>query len=211
MGNGLGAGSAAAAKLSATAAVVSIPPLWAAVATALLVPRSQLAVISFFTGGSVEPELLGHMRHLLRLLAVLLLCDMFQAGEALAGWWVWVRGCRSKAGPQGQPSGRPVHLPPVAAPTCAVLSGVACGAGKQTRGFAINVVAHWGVSLPCALLLGFHFRLGVEGLQAGTTLGPLLQWAAYAWLIVRLDWAGEAQRAHARMVAQAESTSGAGI
>lgn len=48
-----------------------------------------------------------------------------------------------------------------------MLSGIAIGAGKQTRGFTINAVAHWGFGLPTALLLGFYFKLGVEGLYAG--------------------------------------------
>lgn len=92
-----------------------------------------------------------------------------------------------------------------------MLSGVACGAGKQTRGFAINTSAHWGLGLPCALLLGFHFQLGVEGLYGGAILGPLAQWAAYSWLTLRMDWGKEAHEAHARQLQFAESIGGAGI
>lgn len=81
VGNGLGAGSAAQAKLSALASAATVPPLWAALAVVLLVPRSQVAVISIFTSDTSDPVLMGHMQHLLSLLAVLLLCDMSQCGE----------------------------------------------------------------------------------------------------------------------------------
>lgn len=53
--------------------------------------------------------------------------------------------------------------------------GVASGAGKQHAGFLINTAAHWGAGLPCALLLGFRFRIGVEGLLGGMVLGPAVQ------------------------------------
>lgn len=79
MGNGLGANQPRAAKQSALAAAVSVPPLWAAIAVLLLVPQSQAGLISIFTSDS-DPELLAHMRRLMRLLALLLLCDMSQSG-----------------------------------------------------------------------------------------------------------------------------------
>ena len=92
-----------------------------------------------------------------------------------------------------------------------MLSGAACGAGKQTRGFAINTAAHWGFGLPAALLLGFGLKLGVEGLYGGVILGPAVQWASYAWLLLHLNWPAEAAATHARMLALTESTAGAGI
>ncbi len=82
----------------------------------------------------------------------------------------------------------------------AVLSGTAAGAGKQTRGCLINLTAHWGVALPSALLLGFHFKLGVEGLYTGVILGPCTQFCFFLALILRLNWEQEARIAHARMM-----------
>ncbi|KAL4440431.1 hypothetical protein ABPG75_003432 [Micractinium tetrahymenae] len=59
-----------------------------------------------------------------------------------------------------------------------VMSGVACGAGKQTKGFSINALAHW---------------------------------ICYTVLVYRMDWDREAELAHARMLAIAAGTGGAGI
>ncbi|PRW60882.1 MATE efflux family [Chlorella sorokiniana] len=171
VGNGLGAGSAPLAKLSALAAVTTMPPLWVSLAVVLVVPKLQYIVISVFTSDTGDSVLMGHCRHLLLILAVLLLFDMAQN----------------------------------------VLSGIAIGAGKQTRGFTINAVAHWGFGLPTALLLGFYFKLGVEGLYAGVVLGPLVQWICYTWLVSRMDWEAEAVKAHRHMLEVAESMSGAGI
>lgn len=81
------------------------------------------------------------------------------------------------------------------------LSGMAAGAGKQTKGFLINILAHWCVGLPSALLLGFHFHLGVQGLYAGLVLGPLTQFVCYLVLILRMNWEREAHVAHSRMLA----------
>ncbi|KAL4431763.1 hypothetical protein ABPG77_002979 [Micractinium sp. CCAP 211/92] len=92
-----------------------------------------------------------------------------------------------------------------------VMSGVACGAGKQTKGFSINALAHWGFGLPAALLLGFHFKLGAEGMYSGLILGPFVQWMCYTRLVYRMDWDREAEVAHAKMLAIAASTAGAGI
>lgn len=104
----------------------------------------------------------------------------------MVGGWVGGKACMRWAGaasPAPLPSSSHRHLflpcpPPSLAPTpraCdlppAVLSGIAIGAGKQTRGFTINAAAHWGFGLPTALLLGFHFKLGVEGLYAGDCHG----------------------------------------
>ena len=80
VGNGLGAGSPAAAKRSALAAGIIVPPVWTILASILTVPASQQAIISFFTNTS-DVVLIAHIRHLLRLLALMLLFDMGQAGE----------------------------------------------------------------------------------------------------------------------------------
>lgn len=91
------------------------------------------------------------------------------------------------------------------------MSGVAVGAGKQPQGFVINLAAHWGIGIPTALLLGFHFKLGVEGLYAGVMLGPMMQFIGYSVLVSRLDWKRESEVACARVAAAAESQDGAGI
>ncbi len=93
----------------------------------------------------------------------------------------------------------------------AVMSGMAAGAGKQTKGFAINTFAHWGLALPAAMLFCFHLHMGVEGLYTGLILGPVAQWCCYMVLILRLNWAREAVTAHAAMLQVADYTGGASI
>lgn len=94
---------------------------------------------------------------------------------------------------------------------CAVMSGIAAGAGKQAKGFVINMVAHWGFALPTALVLGFHFGLGVEGLYLGASMGPVVQAVFFTLLVWRLDWEAEASQAHSYILQVAGSTAGAGI
>jgi hypothetical protein len=84
VGHGLGAGSAARAKLAARAAATALPFCWVVLALILCLPPSQLLIIRAFSGSS-EPVLLRRLQHLLRLMAVLVFFDGAQGGEAAAG------------------------------------------------------------------------------------------------------------------------------
>ncbi|MBV9494382.1 MAG: MATE family efflux transporter [Acidobacteria bacterium] len=53
----------------------------------------------------------------------------------------------------------------------AVGSGALRGAGDTRFAFAANLLGHWIVGLPVALLLGFHFAMGVVGLWWGLCAG----------------------------------------
>jgi len=53
----------------------------------------------------------------------------------------------------------------------AVGAGVLRGAGDTRYAFVANVVGHWGVGLPIALLLGFTAHLGIVGLWWGLCVG----------------------------------------
>lgn len=88
------------------------------------------------------------------------------------------------------------------------MSGVAAGAGKQAKGFVINIASHWVLAIPAALLLGFRAHLGVEGLYLGVTLGPMAQAVFFSVLVWRLDWKEEAEQAHAYVLQAAESMAG---
>ena len=77
MGNALGAGRAAAARLAAWSAAACAPLVWVGVAAVLLVPASQRLILSLFTSGE-DPVLLQKMRHLLYLVVVLELFDGVQ-------------------------------------------------------------------------------------------------------------------------------------
>ncbi|GAB4814513.1 hypothetical protein N2152v2_001559 [Parachlorella kessleri] len=158
VGNALGAGNAALAKLAALAACVSTPLVWMAAAAILLAHPSQHLLISLFTSGEDE-MLLRRIRGLLHIVVVLLGFDGAQT----------------------------------------VMSGVVSGAGKQAWGFLINAASFWGLALPTALMLGFHFKLGVEGLYWGMTLGPGAQCVCYLLLLGRLQWQQEAEAALVRL------------
>lgn len=64
----------------------------------------------------------------------------------------------------------------------AVGAGVLRGAGETRFTFAANVVGHWGLGFPAAIVLGFTAGLGVTGLWWGFVLGLT---AVAASLLVR--------------------------
>jgi len=53
----------------------------------------------------------------------------------------------------------------------AVGAGVLRGAADTRYAFVANLIGHWGVGLPVALLLGFTFHLGIVGLWWGLCVG----------------------------------------
>lgn len=85
VGNALGAGRAAAAKLAALAAAASAPVLWVAVAVILVNPTCQHLLLALFTSKAGDELLLQRMRNLLYLVVVLELFDGAQTGEVECG------------------------------------------------------------------------------------------------------------------------------
>ncbi|MHB8998300.1 MAG: MATE family efflux transporter [Thermoanaerobaculia bacterium] len=53
----------------------------------------------------------------------------------------------------------------------AVGAGVLRGAGDTRYAFIVNVIGHWAIGLPIALLLGFKFEMGITGLWWGLCAG----------------------------------------
>ncbi len=53
----------------------------------------------------------------------------------------------------------------------AVGSGVLRGAGDTRYSFVANVIGHWAVGAPVALILGFTYRMGIVGLWWGLCAG----------------------------------------
>eukprot|EP00887_Chlorella_sp_A99_P006737 scaffold3.g6737.t1 len=78
VGNSLGAGRPARARLAALAAMLSAPATWVLVAALLVAPPSQRALLALFTDGT-DVLLLARMRSLLGLVVVLELFDGLQA------------------------------------------------------------------------------------------------------------------------------------
>lgn len=77
VGNSLGAGRPARARLAALAAMLSAPATWVLVAALLVAPPSQRALLALFTDGT-DVLLLARMRSLLGLVVVLELFDGLQ-------------------------------------------------------------------------------------------------------------------------------------
>lgn len=69
----------------------------------------------------------------------------------------------------------------------AVGSGVLRGAGDTRFAFVANVVAHWGIGLPVALILGFRMQMGIVGLWWGLCTGLTVVAAILVWRFLRLS------------------------
>jgi MATE family multidrug resistance protein len=65
-----------------------------------------------------------------------------------------------------------------------VAAGALRGAGDTRAAFVLNLVAHWGIGLPVALLLGLVWGLGARGLWWGLTAGLV---AVAIGLVVRFE------------------------
>nr|XP_029122180.1 protein DETOXIFICATION 33-like isoform X1 [Elaeis guineensis] len=69
-----------------------------------------------------------------------------------------------------------------------VLSGVAIGAGWQTRVAYINLGCYYVVGLSSGALMGFKLNLGLEGLWGGVLSGILLQTIILVVITWQTDW-----------------------
>lgn len=66
-------------------------------------------------------------------------------------------------------------------------AGVLRGAGDTRFTFGANMVGHWLVGLPVALLLGFGLSLGVRGLWWGLCAGLSVVAASLLWRFLRIS------------------------
>src|SRR5262245_21957605 len=66
-------------------------------------------------------------------------------------------------------------------------AGVLRGAGEVRFTFTANVIGHYLVGLPLALLLGFHFGWGVVGIWWGLAAGLTVVAAALVWRFLRVS------------------------
>lgn len=77
--------------------------------------------------------------------------------------------------------------------------GVAVGAGWQFFIALINVGCYYILGLPIGALLGYEFKLGVQGVWIGMLIGCLLQTVVLLFIIFRKNWQLEALKAESRM------------
>jgi len=80
-----------------------------------------------------------------------------------------------------------------------VLGGVVKGVGKQALATPFVFFSYYAVGLPLAALFGFHLKWGVKGLCLGMLLGTAVHATCFFFLVWRLDWSLEAQKAAARV------------
>ncbi|XP_068647731.1 protein DETOXIFICATION 33-like [Aristolochia californica] len=89
-----------------------------------------------------------------------------------------------------------------------VLSGVAIGAGWQTLFACINLGSYYLVGLGMALLLGFKYNFGLEGIWGGMLSGVAVQTIILIIVTWRTNWEKEAQVAKERILFWGGSGSG---
>ncbi|PIA55611.1 hypothetical protein AQUCO_00700134v1 [Aquilegia coerulea] len=80
-----------------------------------------------------------------------------------------------------------------------VLHGVAVGAGWQVQVAFINVACYYIFGLPIGGLLGYKFKLGVQGIWSGMLAGCLLQTVLLLIYVHRTNWGNEALQAEKRI------------
>ncbi|KAG2544368.1 protein DETOXIFICATION 56-like [Panicum virgatum] len=79
-----------------------------------------------------------------------------------------------------------------------VCGGIVRGTARPLLGMYAVVAGFYVVALPVGVALGFKARLGLEGLLAGFLVGAAASLAVLVAVIVRMDWAAEADKARRR-------------
>ncbi|KAA8545935.1 hypothetical protein F0562_020614 [Nyssa sinensis] len=80
-----------------------------------------------------------------------------------------------------------------------VLHGVAVGAGWQFQVALINVGCYYIIGLPVGALLGYAFKLNVQGIWSGMLVGGFLQAVIMLYIIIQTNWRKEALQAEDRV------------
>lgn len=79
-----------------------------------------------------------------------------------------------------------------------VCGGIVRGTARPLLGMYAVVGGFYVVALPVGVALGFKAGLGLEGLLAGFLVGAAVSLAVLVTVIVRMDWAAEAEKARTR-------------
>ena len=79
------------------------------------------------------------------------------------------------------------------------LAGVAIGAGWQAYVAYVNFGCYYLFGIPLALLLGFKFNMGIQGIWWGVLSGSFLEGFVLLWIIYRTNWNNEASMAGDRL------------
>ena len=66
--------------------------------------------------------------------------------------------------------------------------GIIKAMGYQTIASIILCICMWVIALPCTLLFGFYFKIGLKGLWLGYLVGNILIAISYSAIILKADW-----------------------
>ncbi|KAL0359711.1 UNVERIFIED_CONTAM: protein DETOXIFICATION 24 [Sesamum angustifolium] len=80
-----------------------------------------------------------------------------------------------------------------------VLSGVAVGAGLQTKAAIINLVCFYVIGLPIGAVLGYIFQLQAKGIWLGMMSGVVAETLALSFMVWRTNWDEEVSITSARL------------
>ncbi|KAI3444233.1 hypothetical protein Pfo_000898 [Paulownia fortunei] len=80
-----------------------------------------------------------------------------------------------------------------------VLSGVAVGAGLQTKVAVINLVCFYVIGLPIGAVLGYVVQLQVKGIWIGMISGVVTETLALSFMTWRTNWDEEVSKTLARL------------
>ncbi|CAI9757862.1 unnamed protein product [Fraxinus pennsylvanica] len=80
-----------------------------------------------------------------------------------------------------------------------VLSGVAIGAGQQSRVAFVNIGSYYIMGIPVGAVLGYVIKLQVEGVWIGMLIGTLIQTIILLILTFRTDWDDQVSIARRRV------------
>ncbi|KAH6818635.1 MATE efflux family protein [Perilla frutescens var. frutescens] len=80
-----------------------------------------------------------------------------------------------------------------------VLSGVAVGAGLQTKVAVINLVCFYFIGLTIGAVLGYVVHLQIKGIWIGLTCGVVTQTLSLSYMVWRTNWDQEVFKTSARL------------
>ncbi|KAL4196873.1 hypothetical protein AMTRI_Chr04g248450 [Amborella trichopoda] len=80
-----------------------------------------------------------------------------------------------------------------------VLSGVAIGAGWQSKVAYVNITCYYVIGIPLGLVLGYVLERGVKGIWIGMLCGTGAQTMVLAFMTYRTDWNKQVENSSARV------------
>lgn len=83
------------------------------------------------------------------------------------------------------------------------------GAGRQTKGVIVNLVAYYVCGLPAGVVMAYYLGFDVNGLVLGMLMGTFIQAVWYSTMVFSMDWQAEADAAVKRVNAAAVAASAA--